>query len=150
MHENTRTESEFFKDNDLIDFRLEACVKLLEILQQAKAPLYLYKSISIWLKDCINKDSSFFEQELYSRENVFKKLETKYNTNLQPQKIKMNCPSSKDEIDLVIHSFKNSLLSLLADTDLMQEKNLLINKEKPFQFVESKNGCFADINTGSL
>ena len=139
-----------FKDNDVIDFRLEACVKLLDILQQAKAPLYLYKSISIWLKDCMSKDTSFFEQDLYSREKVFKTIGKKYNTNLQPHKIRINCPSSKDDIDLVIHSFKNSLLSLLADTDLMQEKNLLINKEKPYQFVESKNGCFADINTGSL
>ena len=74
-HAIYQTDSECFHDNDVIDFRLEACVKLLDILDQAKAPLYLYKSISTWLKDCMSKDTSFFEQDLYSREKVLKQLE---------------------------------------------------------------------------
>ena len=152
MAEDIEQNNNFIDLNDHFtsDSRLDYCVKLLIMLQEAKAPLYLYKSICNWIKECNKNDPTFFNEELYSRNVVFQRLEKHFKNNLQPQKIEITCPSTNEKINIVVHDFENSLKSLLSDQDLMQPENVLIDTQKPYERIDIKNDFFADIDTGSL
>ena len=137
--------------NEIIinDIRLDCSVELMEILNKANTPLYLYKEITNWATNCNLKNEQFFHEKQYSRNTVLKKLEHKFNLqNYHPKTLKVTCPSGIS-VNIVVHDFETALFSLLSDKDLMDPTNILLNEKEPW-VVEEKHEGYADVNSGSL
>ena len=128
---------------------VNVAVKLLDILKRAKAPLYLYDNIIDWAKNAVNQHNiDFGLNHMISRNKTIQHLKFKYDLKpIEPKTELINLPGSQSQIELVTHSFKSSLYSLLNDENLMRPENLLINPDNPFSAPMSTY-C-GDINTGS-
>jgi hypothetical protein len=136
---------------------LPAKIELLKILNTAKAPLYLYDHIMAWTKKAVNVfDVDFGVEANLSREKLVQELKVKYHLqNLEPTIHTLKLRGSGNTAEVVKHSFKDSLYSLLNDKQLMQPKNLLISPDDIYDpNIEIKNNVtshkFGDINTGSV
>ena len=109
------------------DKSLVASINLISILSKAKTPLYLYNQISNWAKNCVNAlDIDFGLSQTLNRSNLINQLKARYDFKcVEPKIIKSQLPSNNESIDIVVHDFTSSLYSLLNDTILMQQSNLL-------------------------
>jgi hypothetical protein len=137
---------------------LPAKIELLKILNTAKAPLYLYDHIMAWTKKAVNVfDVDFGVENNVSREKLIQELKVKYQLqNLEPTIHTLKLRGSGNTAEVVKHSFKESLYSLLNDKQLMQPKNLLLSPDE-FYNADSNNlnnntsnKMYGDINTGTV
>ena len=67
---------------------------------------------------------------------------------LDPYEREVQLRGSQCKVKLILHKFKQCLYSLLNDTSLVTEKNLLINKESPF--ILNTSTKLDDIDSGSV
>ena len=125
---------------------IEQSVKLLHILQKAKAPLYLHDEIQEWAEEgrrtgCLKG---------VKRETVIATLDKYYNMQgLKPKTEKLQLPSG-NEINVTTHDFIHSLFSLLTDDYLTQDDNLLLNLDCPSLPTKNSPDKVGDIDTGNL
>jgi hypothetical protein len=89
------------------DSLIQSQVDLLNILKQAKVPLYLFDEIWKWTKqssNCYNID--FGSLGTVSRINCITKLKNSFHLHgLDPIKIQIKLNGSNNEIDIIIHDF---------------------------------------------
>jgi hypothetical protein len=143
--------------NDNTDNSLPAKIELLKMLNTAKAPLYLYEQIIAWAKTAVNKyDVDFGIETNFSREKLLQELKSKYSLkNIEPKVQKLTLRGSLNTTDIITHSFKDSLFSLLNDKQLMQSKNLLISESDIYGLEKNPSNTnstkvYGDINTGTV
>ena len=140
------------------DKSLVASINLISILSKAKTPLYLYDQITNWAKNCVNAlDIDFGLSQTLNRSNLINQLKARYDFKcVEPKIIKSQLPSNNESIDIVVHDFTSSLYSLLNDTILMQQSNLLfmINSESEIIFQNKQKSenikVYNDIDSGSV
>ena len=140
--EQTRSSS-LFDTSDL------AMIQLLDILAEAGAPVYLFDKLTSW---CKRSSKAFCNEKLVSRESFLKTLSLKVygkhmTKELRPKVVRHTLPSGK-KIDVTAFSFKAKLASILMDDDLMQQQNLLLNRDNPFAPPHNDHGVLSDLNTG--
>jgi hypothetical protein len=130
----------------------KANVELLNMLQTANAPIYLFDSIMQWTKkNYCEHQIDFMYQPIQSRAFVLKQIKTQFDLhNLEPQTKKVTLPGSGTTVNLVFHSFKYSLYSLLNDQDLMHPDNLLVTESTIDNGVNPHPRVIGDIDTGSV
>ena len=136
---------------------LPAKIELLKILNTAKAPLYLYDHIMAWTKKAVNVfDVDFGVEVNLSREKLIQELKVKYQLqNLEPTIHTLKLRGSGNTAEVVKHSFRDSLYSLLNDKQLMHPKNLLLSPDD-FNNADNNlksnpnNKMYGDINTGTV
>ena len=61
---------------------------------------------------------------------------------LEPIIKKVKLKGSGNEVDLVLHSFRDGINSLLNDTELMKQEHLLIDKTNPFEKLTLKKKVY--------
>jgi hypothetical protein len=112
-----------FSDNSKYKFG----VRLLALLNRAKAPMYLFDELVSVMKDSFLNDNLKIDSLLFmSRKNSLDEIKKKYNyAGLQSQVSSYHCYTQKIPINVVWHDFGQCLYSLLTDEDLMQPENLL-------------------------
>ena len=126
-----------------------AMIELLDMLAEAGAPIYLFDKLTSW---CKRSSNAFQNERLVSRELFLKRLSLKVygremTRELRPKVVRHKLPSGK-KIDVTAFSFKAKLASILMDDDLMQQQNLLLNKDNPFSPPDTNEGVLSDLNTG--
>jgi hypothetical protein len=148
---------DFPNDTNGTDNSLPAKIELLKILNTAKAPLYLYDHIMAWTKKAVNVfDVDFGVDVNLSREKLMQELKLKFKLNkIEPTVQTLQLRGSGNTAEIVKHSFKDSLYSLLNDPNLMQEKNLLLTPDDIYNATSEKpkkvkNKKYGDINTGNV
>ena len=137
---------------------LPAKIELLKILNTAKAPLYLYDHIMAWTKKAANVYNVDFGVEVnLSREKFIQELKVKYQLQtLEPTIHTLKLRGSGNTTEVVKHSFKESLYSLLNDKQLMQQDKLLLTpadfnkQDKSLNNSSNNKVVYGDINTGTV
>jgi hypothetical protein len=138
---------------------LPAKIELLKLLNTAKAPLYLFDHIMTWAKNAVNKyDVDFGMENNLSREKFVQELKMQYNLeNIDPIVQTVTLRGSGNTTEIITHSFKASLYTLLNDTKLMTSNNLLITEQDIHMLVSEENittinasKSYGDVNTGSV
>ena len=136
---------------------LPAKIELLKIQNTSKAPLYLYDHIMAWTKKAVNVfDVDFGVEVNLSREKLIQELKVKYQLqNLEPTIHTLKLRGSGNTAEVVKHSFRDSLYSLLNDKQLMHPKNLLLSPDDLNNADNNlksnpNNKMYGDINTGTV
>ena len=130
---------------------LTAASELLHLLNLAKAPLYLFDEIIKWIKRSIYKYNIDFKHvKGFSRKIIIEKGRNKFDMKgLLPSITKVHLTTTNEQIDVVIHDFKQCLYSLLTDDHLMKPENLILSDDNQLSFVPSKRyQIIDDIHTG--
>jgi hypothetical protein len=131
----------------------KAGVNLLKLLQDAKAPLYVFDSIIDWVIDSLYDGVNFLSSSLTLKRNkMISIIESRFCFHgLRPLTKNIYLPGHKKFEAVTIHDFQQCLFSLLTDKTLMRFENLLfderfnIMKEDDYQ----QSNELMDINTGS-
>jgi hypothetical protein len=128
----------------------EASVNLLHMMYKARMPLYLYDHIYEWAHTFAKKDTEIFRSMPPKREQTIDMLKTRYGLqNCEPSTIRIKLPSERF-VEVVTFDVYQAIFSLLSDSSLMKEENLLVNTHDPCQKYTDDTQGFGDIHTGSL
>ena len=127
-----------------------ANIELYQMLQSAGAPAYLFDQIQDWASKHCSTILCQNGKKLERRKTFVKNMATKvygdqFSSLMDPYIKKLQLPSG-NKIDVVLHSFKAQMVSLLTDYDLMKSQNLLLNPNDLFG--EVPDGMLSDVNTG--
>ena len=128
-----------------------ALLELHRMLQKARAPMYLFDQISKWSQ----KHNGVFGTDgttIPSKEKFTKDIANKIYTKevaetLRPIKQSISL-SPTNSVSLTRFSFEAHLINLLMNNELMQEENLLLNLNNPFDSVPPENCVLDDLNSG--
>jgi hypothetical protein len=126
-------------------------MELLNLLRRAKAPLYLFDQIIKWIKRSIYQyDIDFKHIKGMTRKTVMEKARKHYDMGgLHPQIIKVSLIGVDEDVDLVVHDFKQCLYSILTDKELMNPINLLLSEQNQLSYIPPKrHQIIDDIHTG--
>ena len=120
------------------------------MLTKANAPLYLYDQIITWSKNAaMQHNINFSNNQIPNRKQVIINLKNQYDLHgLDPYEKEVQLRGSQCKVKLILHNFKQYLYSLLNNTSLVTEKNLLINKDSPF--ILNTSTKLDDIDSGSV
>jgi hypothetical protein len=130
-------------------------IELLHIMKQAQAPLYLFENVWKWAqKSAQSYNINFASVESINRAACIANLQNCFDLNgLKPVKQTVTLQGTGHQVEVIKHSFIHSFYTLLNDTDLMNEENLLISKDLLFETnikARSKIPVLNDIDTGSV
>ena len=127
-------------------------VQLLHLLKTAKAPLSLYNQIQDWVHDSVVNQQVDFEQLPKSRKTLVNDLHKEFDLDgLKPKVIDYILPNSGLKVKIVVHDFLQAFYSLLTDTKLMKDDNLLFSGDTPFEDPPDPNNVgYGDVNTGTV
>lgn len=102
-------------------------VELLQLLEKAEAPDYLYKEILNWASRAKALKYDFTPTHT-SRKAMIKDLQQHFSMHsLRPSISQIKLESIHERVPIVTFDFKAMLMSLLTDTKLMQTDNLVVN-----------------------
>ena len=125
-------------------------VKLLDLLSKHNAPLYLFKEIMDWARHSSIVNKFDFELQPNSREKLLKDMI--YHNKLQsllPKIVTCKLPFINESVNVTTHSISESIYSLLYDSDLMREENLIFDND-PLEDPEKRvSSVYTDINDGN-
>lgn len=125
-------------------------LQLLELLQNANAPLHLFDSIMQWSREAAIVGQYNFEAPSPSRKFLVNQLIGSTNmTPLLPIIIDFELPNAKEKVKVITHDIQRSIHSLLSDTELMKDENLIFKNhplENPNDFDPE---IIEDVNDGS-
>ena len=127
-------------------------VDLLHILKTCNTPLYMFDKIMNWARKAtwVHK-FEFLATEISTREKFIESLKKQFDySSLEPTTFELTLPGSKSKVNMVLHDFKQCFYSLLSDSQLMDENNLLIDPDDIFGIPLSKQSqkYISDVNTG--
>ena len=128
-------------------------IELMFLLKKARTPIYLFDQIIKWAKNAAQYNNvDFMTIGNISRHNCLNNLRNQYDLDgLQPKKIDVLLRGTQSQMQLTVHSFKQCLYSILNDSNIMNENNLLFNKETMFHSSSRlKRSTISDINSGSV
>ena len=104
-------------------------VKLLNLLDNAEAPDYMFKSIIEWASQAKMLNYNFCPR-LTTRSAVLKDLQKHFNMQKHCPIVKsVQLESINESVPIVSFDFKTQLFSLLHDTSLMTVENLVVNQQ---------------------
>lgn len=132
--------------------KYKSAIDLLDILNKAGSPLYLFDKIMKWAKTSTFAYHFDFNN-LPQRKEFVKSLKKQFEIDLlEPISKKITLPGSKATIEIILHDFLPSLYTLLCDDELMHISNLLLDENDIFKSPEkpSLNTTIDDINTGEV
>lgn len=132
-----------YKDFCELTAESRAGVELRAILQQARAPLHLYNKIFHWHLEN-SKAKTYINQK-----SLVKYLTERYNLSKSKPIVTapLLLPHSQARVNLVVHSFKEQLASLLTDCRIT-DKDYLFFDNNPFKPPPEDWTHVSDINTG--
>ena len=136
------------RENTVFDKSDIANIELFEILRTSGAPKYLFESIQKWsgrhsyaLTSCNPVKRSTFVRQI--RNKVYG---NQFSKEIEP-KVQEVYLKHGARIPIVYFSFRASLASLLSNVELMNEANLLLNPNDPFN--STPDGfVLSDLNSG--
>ena len=100
-------------------------IELLTLCQKIRAPLYAYNSIMEWANRARQRNS-LFSSAPRSRDWVMNQLYTRYDLHgIKPKQTNVELLDDKS-VPVVHFDFKAMMKSLLNDTSIMKEENLLL------------------------
>lgn len=148
-----------FKDNNedqlstpLADYK--TYVDLLNILKTCNTPLYMFDKILKWACNAVWVHKfDFLSTNIIPRDKFVGSLKRQFDYScLEPKNSKIELPGSETKQNLVLHDFKDCFYSLLSDSQLMDETNLLINPDDVFEMPPKMKDqkWISDINTGDV
>lgn len=126
-------------------------VELLSLLRKTRSPLYIFDAIIKWAQRAVGTFGiSFTSCYKLKRKNILKKIERRFDlSKLSPRTQDIYLAGIKCTATLVFHDFRQCLYSLLTDTDLMKEENLLLGPNGSLLYEPPRRSVdFDDINTG--
>ena len=132
---------------------VQAQVELLSQLERAHAPMYLAKDIWEWARKWSLRDVDFSNS--CNRKTVLKNLKERYgHKDICEPKIETTLlPALQEPATVVRFDFLEQVYSLLSDTELMKDDNLLFRDNSPFTPPPhniSPTEHLSDINDGKL
>jgi Plavaka transposase len=125
-------------------------VSLLKLLDGNNAPLHLFEDIMRWAHKSKIVNNYDFEIPAPQRKTLIRNLiEEGHYQSLLPKSIKLKLPHAQQYVKITTHNILASLSSLLTDTHLMKDENLIFKNnlfENP-----NDHSCkyIKDINDGS-
>ncbi len=136
----------------------KAAVRLLKILKQAKAPLYVYDEIVKWArKAAINGVfSDLATKKLPTKQKILESTASRYNMEgLVPITVPVHLPNANVNVNVTTFDAEAVFLSLLSDPAIFNEENLLFfNRDNPlapppkWEDIDKSQHMLGDINTG--
>ena len=148
MHMYTKYKEKELLRNQMDD-NFKYAIELLALLKNSNVSDALYDKIVDWLAVCSDIDAL---NTLPKREKILKQLTKRYDMeNLYPVQKECVLPSIGLSIHVPVHSYLNSLFSLLTASDLMKSENLLFADPTNPSYVPPRNmsADLGDINTGN-
>ncbi len=135
----------------------KAAVRLLKILKQAKAPLYVYDKIVKWAtKAAVNGVFSNVAIKKLPTKKILEATAFRYNMEgLVPITTAVHLPNANASVNVTTFDAKAVFLSLLSDPVIFNEDNLLFfNREDPlapppqWDVIDKSKHMLGDLNTG--
>jgi hypothetical protein len=130
-----------------------AGVELLDLLRRAKCPVYLFDEIIKWTRRSAIQYQISFENTIdFTREKMIDEIAKRYDLKgMFPMTEDLYLPGLQINTTLVMHDFRNCLYSILTDTCLMKDENMLFGsidamQTKPKKLPSELN----DIDSGSV
>ena len=126
--------------------------KLLKILNDGNAPLYLYKKIIEWTLELFQSDA-VIEELLKTREAVIKKIESLIpfclKTKSYQKQVLLSTNDNPQTVNVTVFDFKSQLLSLINYSSLFNDlDNLDVNPKNRFGKYKSHNQNLSTVNSG--
>ena len=131
------------KDHRELGEEVVAGIELLNILTKSGAPLGLYDSIYAW------HVKYYGVSVMYKLGKLLPRLRKRYNMDNNRPKVVRNVslPHSQCNVNLVVHTFKDQVVSLLSDPRIRDEDYLFLNDD-PFHPPPTFSTTIGDVNTG--
>jgi len=143
--------------NEVDSGATKALLDLDKLLTVHKAPLVLFHKIQKWARESYQKYDYNVATTTnnVSREYLLKKVSEKYGLkDTEPYPTDLVLRGTKTKIKLVKKKLVPQIVSMLANENLMAEKNLLVNKDTGSLFgpppEPSADFLYDDVNTGSV
>jgi len=126
-----------------------AHLDLLTMLDRKGVPLGLYDEIVSWVGRCSSQHQYKFDESPIKREKLLDELFTRFDMHgLKPKEKTILLPGTRATVKLVLHDVHQAVYSLLNDSNLMQDDNLLFEGETPYSPPPQDKTVIGDINTG--
>ena len=127
--------------------------KLLQILNDGNAPLYLYKKIIEWTLELCQSNVAV-DQLLKTREAVIKQIESKIpflkKTKSYQKEVLLSTDDTPQAVNVTVFDFKSQLLSLINHSSLFNDlDNLDVNPKNRFGKYKSENHIISSVNSGN-
>ena len=128
-------------------------IKLMDILEKANSPHYLFQDIVEWVVEAQDQNVTF-SNICKSRESGIKTIERfmpwmKQTAPYQVRTILETNTNTPQYLDVTVFNFKNQLLNLLGDKSLFGDiENLDVNPDNPFGKYTSPNKVLSTVNSG--
>jgi len=135
--------------NSTLMKEMQYSIELLAILQNSNVSDALYDKIVDWLWQCSDPDVLI---HMPKRATIMGQLQSRYSMDdMYPKNQECVLPSINLPIYVPVHSFVDSIFSLLTSTDLMKSEHLLFADASNPAYVPQQhpNGNYGDINTGN-
>jgi len=131
--------------------RYHAGIELLQILRNAKSPLYLFDEIISWTQRATIHYNVKFDEDFLSRDKMIDIIQNRFGLKgLNPLSEKIYLKGCKSHVTLVFHDFQQCMYSILTDPELMKEENLLLGPNNDLQYEpQERLDILNDVNTGS-
>ena len=141
-----KQQSNFLKKDTIWTENDNAQVSLLKMLHEIKAPLYMFDKIMSWAADA-NTSSYIFSSVFRRRDRLIRDLYDRLDMHgLKPKKNKFTLHDGSEDT-VVTFDFKQSLLSLLCDSSLMSDENMLFSGDTPYDSSTLNCEIYSDINS---
>ena len=121
-------------------------VSLLKLLHEIQAPLYVFDQIMTWAADA-QLSGYTFRTSFRHRKKLMTALYDRLDIHgLKPKKKTYRTHDGTND-EVIIFDFRQSLLSLLRDTSLMTDDNMLFTGTSPYDSIDENNDDYSDINS---
>ena len=137
-----------FRENAVFDKSDVANIELFELLRTSGAPKYLFERIQQWSFKHSHAISSSnpVKRNTFVRQMRKKVYGNTFSKEIEP-KVKEVYLSHGARIPVVYFSFRAAVASLLSNSELMKDDNLLLNPNDPFHSMPD-GSTLSDLNSG--
>ena len=133
----------------IIDPQVIFLSRLLKILHETNAPLYLYEKIVDWA--IVSIENGFrFEKKYPSREKLIQTMSKLCCLEELSPKTNQLVLSTTEEITINSFDFEQQCFSLLTDVDLMKDENLSFPNQDPCNYRRSDSNVLECIEDGDM
>ncbi|HEY9299357.1 MAG TPA: hypothetical protein VIQ31_23955 [Phormidium sp.] len=136
------------QDLDCFQNSLQHEVKLLKLLNNLGTPLYAYNEIMKWAYKA-NMARYNFDTKHKTYHQVIRSLEDLLGMQaFRPETKTVTLKGDNKQMEVVVFNVPTLLASLFNDTELNQDKNLVLNANDRFGKYVSKDNKLGEINSG--
>ena len=127
---------------------------LLKLVTDLNVPNYAFEKIMDWARDAYSSGYQFNPRATNYKSQI-KQMQNFSNLKyIRPHIKQAKLPNKRDEpsdttsINVVCCDFTSMLFSLLQDTNINKNENLVVNASDPFSKYVSPNGKLGEVNSG--